>query len=215
MKKVNMMKQMEFITVVVGPLETNCYLAYCPETRECVVVDPGAQPDQIIKAINENNLHPVAIVNTHGHVDHIGANQDIKDKFAVPLFIHQDDVPILEQAHLGELSFFLQARPSPPPDKFLVEGLEVTFGQQRLKILHTPGHTPGSVSLLGDGLIFSGDTLFNGGVGRTDLPGGDWSQLRASLIEKILTLPEETIVLPGHGPMTSVGQEKNDNPFLP
>jgi len=174
-----MMKQMEFITVVVGPLETNCYLVYCPETREC-------------------------IVNTHGHVDHIGANQDIKDKFAVPLFIHQDDVPILEQAHLGELSFFLQARPSPPPDKFLVEGLEVTFGQQRLKILHTPGHTPGSVSLLGDGLIFSGDT-----------PGGDWSQLRASLIEKILTLPEETIVLPGHGPMTSVGQEKNDNPFLP
>lgn len=212
--KVNMMRKMKFVNVVVGPLETNCYLVYCVESSECLIIDPGAEPDKIIKAVNEHGLHPVAIINTHGHVDHIGANQEIKSKFGVPLYIHQDDVPFLEQAHMGELSFFLQARPSPPPDEYLEEDLEIAFGHHKLKVLHTPGHTPGSVSLLGDGVLFSGDTLFNGGVGRTDLPGGDWSSLKVSIKEKILILPEETIVLPGHGPMTTVGQEKNDNPFI-
>jgi len=208
------MKNMEFITLVVGPLETNCYLVFCPDTRECLIIDPGAEPEKIIRAIKENNLQPIGIINTHGHVDHVGGNLEIKNKFTVPLYLHQADLRLLQQAHRGELSFFLQAKPSPPPDESLEDGQEIVFGQSRLTVLHTPGHTPGSVSLFGDGLLFSGDTLFNGGVGRTDLPGGDWTALRKSIKEKILALPDETEVLPGHGPKTTVGQEKADNPFI-
>jgi len=205
---------MEFITLVVGPLETNCYLVFCPDTRECLIIDPGAEPEKIIRAIKENNLQPIGIINTHAHVDHVGGNLEIKNKFTVPLYLHQADLSLLQQAHRGELSFFLQARPSPPPDESLEDGQEIVFGQSRLIVLHTPGHTPGSVSLFGDGLLFSGDTLFNGGVGRTDLPGGDWTALRKSIKEKILALPDETEVLPGHGPKTTVGREKADNPFI-
>lgn len=208
------MKNMEFITLVVGPLETNCYLVFCPDTRECLIIDPGAEPEKIIRAIKENNLQPIGIINTHGHVDHVGGNLEIKNKFTVPLYLHQADLSLLQQAHRGELSFFLQAKPSPPPDESLEDGQEIVFGQSRLTVLHTPGHTPGSVSLFGDGLLFSGDTLFNGGVGRTDLPGGDWTALRKSIKEKILALPDETEVLPGHGPKTTVGREKADNPFI-
>jgi len=112
------------------------------------------------------------------------------------------------------LSFFLGAKNSPPPDKFLVEGEKVVIGSVQLEIIHTPGHSPGSVSLLGDGILFSGDTLFWGGVGRTDLPGGSWNELVRSIKEKILTLPESTLVLPGHGPKTTVGQEEKSNPFI-
>lgn len=212
--QVNKMRNVEFITLVVGPLETNCYLVYCGETRDCLIIDPGAEPEKIIKAIKENNLHPIALINTHGHVDHIGANLEIKNKFGLPLYLHQADLNLLQQAHKGELSFFIQAKPSPPPDEFLEDGQEIEFGHCKLKVIHTPGHTPGSVSLYGEGLLFSGDTLFNGGVGRTDLPGGDWSELQKSLKEKILSLPDETEVLPGHGPMTTIGREKAENPFL-
>jgi hydroxyacylglutathione hydrolase len=205
---------MKYESVIVGALETNCYIVYCQETLECAIIDPGAEPEKIFRLITHKGLKPTILINTHGHVDHIGANRDIKDKFDIPLYLHEADSPMLESVLQSELSFFLGAKESPPPDKFLEEGDEIKIGNISLLVIHTPGHSPGSVSLLGDGILFSGDTLFFGGVGRTDLPGGSWSEMESSIREKIFTLPADTVVLPGHGPTTTVDQEKKFNPFI-
>lgn len=205
---------MKYKEVVVGALETNCYLVYCEETLQCAVVDPGAEPERIFLEIAEAELKPVVIINTHGHVDHIGANRDMKDHFGVPLYIHAADSPMLGKIQQLELSLFLGAKDSPPADHLMSDGEEIKIGNSVLRVLHTPGHSPGSVSLLGDGFLLSGDTLFLEGVGRTDLPGGSQKQLEQSLREKVMTLPNETVILPGHGPLTSVGQERVNNPFI-
>jgi glyoxylase-like metal-dependent hydrolase (beta-lactamase superfamily II) len=148
------------------------------------------------------------------HIDHIGANKDIKDRFDVPLLIHEADALLLKNALLSEIAFLLGAQASPEPDSFLREGDEIRFGESHLTVLHTPGHSPGSVSLQGEGFLLSGDTLFFGGVGRTDLPGGSWDDLVRSIQERIFTLPGQTRVYPGHGPSTSVEQEKATNPYV-
>lgn len=205
---------MKYKEVVVGALETNCYLVYCEETLQCAVVDPGAEPERIFLEIAEAELKPVVIINTHGHVDHIGANRDMKDHFGVPLYIHAADSPMLGKIQQLELSLFLGAKDSPPADHLMSDAEEIKIGNSVLRVLHTPGHSPGSVSLLGDGFLLSGDTLFLEGVGRTDLPGGSQKQLEQSLREKVMTLPDETVILPGHGPLTSVGQERVNNPFI-
>ncbi|MBN2198415.1 MAG: MBL fold metallo-hydrolase [Candidatus Aminicenantes bacterium] len=205
---------MKYQTVVVGPLETNCYLVYCEETKECAVVDPGAEPDRIFLEISELGVTPVAILNTHGHLDHIGANRDIKDHYGVPLWIHAADTFLLESEQNNELRFWLNAKDSPPADRFLEEGQIIPVGRSSLRVLHTPGHTPGSVCFLGEKFLLSGDTLFCEGVGRTDLPGGSARQLEESIRSKILTLPDELHVLPGHGPRTAIGRERTDNPFI-
>lgn len=205
---------MKYEHVIVGAIETNCYIVYDEKTKVCAVIDPGAEAEKIIRLIHQKELKPSMIINTHGHVDHVGANKDLIDEYSIPLLIHSADTPMLDKVEQMELSFFLGAKNSPPPDKFLVEGHNVTIGSIQLEIIHTPGHSPGSVSLIGDGILFSGDTLFWGGVGRTDLPGGSWNELVRSIKEKILTLPEETLILPGHGPKTTVGQEERSNPFI-
>jgi hydroxyacylglutathione hydrolase len=205
---------MRYEIIVVGTYDTNCYLAFCEDSRESVIIDPGAESDKIIKVIADLELKPVLVLNTHGHVDHIGANLDVIEKYRIPLAIHPADEPMLQADETTYLSLGLVGRKSPPPDRFLDDGERVSFGRASLRILHTPGHSPGSVSLLGDGILFSGDTLFNDGVGRTDLPGGSWKDLASSIKEKILTLNGETIVLPGHGPWTTVAQEARSNPFL-
>lgn len=205
---------MNYELVIVGALETNCYLVSCEETKECAIVDPGADASKIFTFISRGDLKPVVILNTHGHVDHIGANKDMKEKYNIPLLIHSLDSPLLGKVQEMELSFFLQAKPSPPADSFLKDGEMIEIGKSSLQVLHTPGHSPGSVSFIGDGFILSGDTLFCGGVGRTDLPGGNWVELEDSLMNKILNMPDKTIVLPGHGPHTSVAQEKHSNPFI-
>ena len=205
---------MKYETLSVGVLETNCYLVYCPETLECAVVDPGAEAEKIFRLIAEKGLKPRVLLNTHGHVDHIGANKDIKDKFDIPLYIHSADSAMLERVHQTEMAFFLGAKDSPPPDHFLKDGDKLKIGKSFLRVIHTPGHSPGSVSFLGDGFLLSGDTLFFGGVGRTDLPGGSWQEMESSIKNKILTMPDEMLVLPGHGPSTTVGQEKRSNPFI-
>ncbi len=205
---------MNYQLVIVGPLETNCYLYFCPETRECAVIDPGAEADQIFPLITHLNLKPVIILNTHGHVDHTGANVEIKDRYGAPIAMHQDDLPLLEENIQLEFGLMLGAKPTPRPDRLLIDGDEVRVGQTSLKVIHTPGHSPGSVCFYTPGIIFSGDTLFCGGVGRTDLPGGSWKDLIRSLRTRVLTYPEETVVLPGHGPRTTIGEEKENNPFL-
>jgi glyoxylase-like metal-dependent hydrolase (beta-lactamase superfamily II) len=205
---------MKYELVVVGALETNCYLVYDEETRECAVIDPGADPEKIISTIADLELKPVIVINTHGHVDHIGANSDIVQKYSVPLAMHAADTGMLQVSDYIELSLLLGARNSPAPDRLLAEGDEVAVGRTSLRVIHTPGHTPGSIGFVHGGFLFSGDTLFCGGVGRTDLPGGSWKDLERSIRERILTLPEETVVLPGHGPHTTVEQERSSNPFL-
>lgn len=210
----NKIMTMDYKLVVVGPLDTNCYLVYCRETLECAIIDPGAEADRIFPVVAEFELRPVLILNTHGHIDHTGANKDIKEKFNIPLLIHPQDRPLLEKVQQFELSFFLGAKESPPADRFLEDSEVISVGRSSLRVIHTPGHTPGSVSLLGDGVLFSGDTLFCGGVGRTDLPGGSLRDLEESIKTKILTLSPEIIVLPGHGPWTTIGEEKESNPFL-
>ena len=205
---------MKYEIVVVGALETNCYLVYCEESRACAIIDPGTEPGKIIAAIADLEIKPALILNTHGHVDHIGANRDMKDKYAVPLYLHAADTDMLQVTEHIEISLLLGAKDSPPPDHLLVDGDEIRVGRCSLRVIHTPGHTPGSVGFLGPGVLFSGDTLFCGGVGRTDLPGGSWKDLEKSIREKILTLPGDTVVLPGHGPWTTVEQETLSNPFF-
>lgn len=205
---------MKYEYVVVGALETNCYLVYCEESRACAVIDPGAEPEKIIATVADLELKPVVVLNTHGHVDHIGANSDIVRKYAVPLAIHGADAEMLKVSDYIELSLLLGAKNSPPPDRLLSDGDEIAVGRTSLRVVHTPGHSPGSVGFVHGGVLFSGDTLFCGGVGRTDLPGGSWKDIERSIRERILGLPGETVVLPGHGPRTTVEKERVSNPFL-
>ena len=209
-----MMGQMKYEMVVVGALETNCYLVYCEETMECAVVDPGADPEKIIQKIGELRLMHGILINTHGHVDHVGANKDIKEKYGIPLCIHSHDSQMLDNILSTAMGFFIGAKKSPKPDKFLEDGENIPIGKSHLKVIHTPGHSPGSISLSEDGFLLSGDLLFYGGVGRTDLPGGSLEILEDSIRKKIFIFPDDTVVLPGHGPSTSIGQEKNTNPFI-
>jgi len=205
---------MKYEVIVVGALETNSYLVFCKETCECAIIDPAAEADKIFVLITKKSLKPVVILNTHGHIDHIGANKDMKDRFNIPLCIHSLDSPMLKNGQQSEWSFFLQAKTSPPADSFFEDGDKIEIGESFLQVLHTPGHSPGSVSFVANSFLLSGDTLFCGGVGRTDLPGGNWEKLENSLKNKILTLPDNMIVLPGHGPSTTIGQEKSSNPFI-
>lgn len=203
-------------TIVVGAFGTNCYLVYRRESSQCLVVDPGAEPNKIFQAIAESNLEPVAIINTHGHVDHVGANKDIKDKFNIPLYIHVSDSHKLQSVLQSGFALMLGAKASPPADVLMQDGDGLDLGEVNLRVIHTPGHSPGSVCLYSgsDGVLLSGDTLFCRGVGRTDFPGGSWEELERSIAENIYTLPDDTIVYPGHGPATTVGQEKESNPFV-
>jgi hydroxyacylglutathione hydrolase len=209
---------MAYEIVVVGALggeiETNCYLFYCEASRACAIIDPGAEPGKIFAAVADLELKPALILNTHGHIDHIGANRDMKDKYGVPIYLHSADAPMLKIMERVELGLVFGSRDLPSPDRLLVDGDEIAVGGKALRAIHTPGHTPGSVSFLGDGLLFSGDTLFCGGVGRTDLEGGSWKELDRSIREKLFALPGGTVVLPGHGPWTTVEQEKLSNPFF-
>ena len=209
-----MKEKMDYELVVVGALETNCYLVFCEETRECAIIDPGADPERIFALISRKNFKPVVILNTHGHIDHIGANRDMKGKYQVPLRIHSADSPMLGKEQSFELGFLLKAKTSPPADSFFEEGEKIMVGKSSLEVLHTPGHSPGSVSFIGDGFLLSGDTLFCEGVGRTDLPGGNWYEMLNSLKKKILSMSDRTLVLPGHGPSTTIGHEKISNSFI-
>ena len=204
---------------VFNELEENAFVLF-DETRECVIVDPGCNsPKQCGKLedfITGQLLKPVYIVNTHGHFDHIFGNAWAKDVFQCPLLIHKDDLALLEQAdkHAGIFGFHINK--SPLPDRYLNPGETLYFGRSALEILHVPGHSPGSIALYSrdDNLLICGDVLFNGSIGRTDLPGGDYNLLIRGIREKLMALPRETIVWPGHGPGTTIGHEYDTNPFL-
>lgn len=201
--------------VTVGFLQVNCYILACPVTREAVIVDPGGETPRIAAAVRSLGVRPTLVVNTHGHLDHTAGNADVAEAFGIPVAIHRDDLFFLSLEDVLGLGPLLQARPSPAPSVFLAEGVPLEIGDLRVRVLHTPGHSPGSCGLFLDGYLFSGDTLFSGGIGRADLPGGDPHVLMDSLARKILTLPPETRILPGHGPETLLSDELLENPFLP
>jgi glyoxylase-like metal-dependent hydrolase (beta-lactamase superfamily II) len=202
--------------LVVGPLQTNCYVVGDGATHEGIVIDPGGDAELILEAVKRLQLQIRLVVNTHGHFDHIMANREVMEATGASLAIHPDDAAMLTNP-LRSFSFFLgKFHPSPPATVSLEEGREVAVGSLSLQVLHTPGHSPGSISLWQkeQAVLFSGDVLFNMGIGRIDFPGGSSRVLLQSIRDKLFTLPDDTVVYSGHGPKTTIGFERTHNPFL-
>lgn len=192
----------------------NCFILGCEDTREAVVIDPGDDADQILMILAKEKLTVKYLINTHGHFDHVGANRRMKEVTGAKLAIHPDDVPMLSELSRSAASFGLSAENSPEPDLLLHDKDTVRFGNITLTVIHTPGHSRGGIALYTPGHLFAGDTLFAGSIGRTDLPGGDYDTLIASIKRKLLVLPDDTVVYTGHGPETTIADEKRMNPFL-
>ena len=199
---------------VTGSLETNAYLVADSDTREALVIDPGGDPDEILAFLAKERLTCRLIINTHGHFDHISGNRALKNATGASLLVHEGDAPMLSEAATHARFFMMRAENSPPPDRLLVDQGEVRVGSVVLRVLHTPGHSPGGVTLVAPGVAFCGDLVFYGSVGRTDLPGGSERVLLDSIRRHIMTLPDDTVLYPGHGPETTVGLEKRQNPFF-
>jgi len=200
--------------LVVGPIQANCYILGCERTKQAAVIDPGDEVDQILTALAKDGLRLVSIINTHGHFDHTGANKALKEATGAELLIHRADAPMIANQGSGAAAWGMNVENSPPADRYIEEGDVITVGDISLKVLHTPGHSPGGISLVTDKIVFVGDTLFAGSIGRTDLPGGDYEGLLEGVRNKIFTLGDDVVVYPGHGPQTTVKQEKQYNPFF-
>ena len=198
--------------IAVGPLQANCFIIYDPETKEAIVVDPGDEPDRIIDTFDEKKLQVKYIICSHAHFDHVGAVPEIKEYTKAPLLIHGDEMDIYNAAKDMAAFFGYDISELPSPDTILKEGDEIRIGNNLFKILHTPGHSPGGICIYGNGLLVTGDTLFAGSVGRTDFHGGSIERLKESF-KRLMSLPEETVVLPGHGPTTTIGRERQENFF--
>jgi glyoxylase-like metal-dependent hydrolase (beta-lactamase superfamily II) len=198
--------------VTVGMLASNSYIVGDEESKEAILIDAGDEPERLLSELASSQLKLKAIVATHGHFDHVLAVDHVRNKTGAPFYLHGADAPILaSMQQRARMLLGLELGPPPLVDKYLKEGDVLTVGRYTFEVLHTPGHSPGSICLIGNGLLFSGDTLFAGSIGRTDTPGGNFLLLAESVIKKLFALPDATRVYPGHGPDTTIGDEKSSN----
>ncbi len=199
--------------LVVGRLQTNCYIVQ--SQAEAMIIDPGDEPERILRFIKDINATPTRIIATHTHFDHVLGVDRVRKATRIPFMIHRDDLLMLESMQSRVRQFMgFEVPPPPRVDGYLKDGESLRLGDETIRVLHTPGHSPGSISLCGDGYVFTGDVLFNQSIGRTDLPGGDLKTLVHSIRDQLFKLDDETIVYPGHGPETTIGDEKLANPFV-
>jgi glyoxylase-like metal-dependent hydrolase (beta-lactamase superfamily II) len=206
---------MKIDVITVGPLEENCIITYCEKHRAAIIVDPGDSGKRIIKFIEEKQLIPKLVLNTHCHADHVGGISAVVEHFQIPFMCHQADEWMLTDTEQQEMANYIGLKLPPKNDATVTDGEVVDLCEDfSLKVIHTPGHTPGGISLLAGGNLIAGDTLFQNSIGRSDLTGGDHETLIKSIREKLFTLPEDTVVYPGHGETTTIGHEKMHNPFL-
>lgn len=204
---------MEIIRVTAGIYGANCYIVY-DNTKEGIIVDPGGDADEILKIVDKKELDIKYIVLTHGHGDHIGGLIDLIDTLDVPVMIHEEERKLLIDGNKNLSTTMSMGRIEVEPDVLLKDGDKIRFGEEEVLVIHTPGHTKGGICLKVADNIISGDTLFAGSIGRTDLLGGDYGEIIKSIKEKLLIYPDETRVLPGHGPASTIGNERISNPFL-
>ncbi len=196
--------------VVIEQMGTNCYIFGSKKTKEVAIIDPGAESGKIKALIDEHGLLPKFIINTHGHIDHIGANAD----FELPVYIHKRDANFLTNPLLSLAAFYGILKKSPSASRRLEHGDDIEISGLTLKVIHTPGHTPGGISLVYDNMVFTGDTLFAEGIGRTDLPYGSAKDITDSIKNRLFKLDDDTVVYPGHGESTTIGRERKKNPWL-
>ena len=203
-------------SLTVGPIMANCFIVGCEETKAAAVIDPGDETDRILMSLAESSLTVKYIINTHGHFDHVGGNLKMKEATGADLLIHPLDAPMLSTLSASAAAWGLSAENSPKPDRTVEEGDTISFGTIHFNVIHTPGHTPGGISLHADDVVFVGDTLFAGSIGRTDFPGGDYETLISSVRNKLFVLGDEVRAFSGHGPETTIGREKQQqfNPFV-
>lgn len=206
---------MILIGMEISSMGENCYIVGCEETREVAVIDPGGNARGIVNVLQENELQAIYIINTHGHIDHIGGNRGVKEATGAKILIHEEDAKMLVNP-ASNFSFLMGTKvTSPPADQFIKDGDLIKIGNTvELQVIHTPGHSQGGVCLKAGEVIFVGDTLFQGSIGRTDFPGGSYKQLIQMIKEKLLCYDDATIAYPGHGPATTIGFERQHNPFL-
>ncbi len=205
---------MKIKTMTLGLFSVNNYLVYCEETSRAILIDACEDARTILSTIEQLQLTLVYLINTHGHADHIAGNTEILQAAGATLMIHEIEAPYLSDPNLNLGALMGQNLTSPPADRYLKEGDVVELDDISLKVLHTPGHSPGHISLIGDGFAFVGDVIFRQSIGRTDFPGGSHEQLIETISTKIYSLPDDTILYNGHGPATTVGEEKKWNPFV-
>ena len=203
-------------TFPVGPLQCNCTIIGDEQTHEAMVIDPGDNVPDILARLVRHGLTLKQIIVTHAHIDHVGGALQLKKATGAPILLNQSDMPLLKMMDVQAGWLRIETPQVAPPDTSAEEGMVVGIANHSAQVLHTPGHTPGSICLYfaPDGLLLAGDTLFAGSIGRTDLPGGDSRKILHSIHDRLLTLPDETRVIPGHGPATSIGKERESNPFL-
>jgi glyoxylase-like metal-dependent hydrolase (beta-lactamase superfamily II) len=201
--------------IVVGLFEENCYVIGNRRTGEAICIDPGDEPDEIMHLAADMGVRIKLIANSHGHIDHIMGVRGIKERTDSPFLLHPDDLWWVQEGWQASAAWLGLQREAPPlPDASISNNDVLEVAGVRLSVIHSPGHTQGSVCFYTEGMLFSGDTLFLGSIGRTDLPGGDYPQIMASIVDRLLVMPDETVVLPGHMLQTTIGQERQTNPFI-